>query len=39
MKNKQKQQNKTKDCGSKNCGGKNCKGQENHSYEHGGNND
>ena len=46
MKNNQnKQNNNAKNCGSKNCGSKNCgnnknsqKGQ-NHSYEHGGNND
>ena len=43
MKNKinqgnQKQQ-KAKNCGNKNCGNKDCKNSENHSYNHGGNND
>ena len=39
MKNNQK--NKTnKNCGNKNCGGKDCgKKEDNHSYQHGGNND
>jgi hypothetical protein len=40
MKNNQNNQ-KNKNCGNKNCGNKNCgaKNSENHSYEHGGNND
>lgn len=38
MKNNQKNktENKAKNCGSKNCGNKNC---GNHEYKHGGNND
>lgn len=39
MKNKNNQNQKAKNCGSKNCGNKDCKNSENHSYQHGGNND
>ena len=41
MKNKQNKQNTAKNCGNKNCTSKNCgtKNSQNHSFEHGGNND